>query len=258
MQNRAFYFTLIICLLACQAFTQDNLNENCNNSPPPLITVTGKASVRVQPDKVQVTVGIDQRAKTVKQVQEDVDGKSSKIISYLKQNGVEDRDVQTSHINLNPFYSYEKTQAGSTEVDFYTATKSLTFVLRDISKFEKVLSGLYEIGVNTVNGIAFQVENQEAARQAAKRKATGHARKIAESLTEGLGVSVGKVYSLNDQTFDSHVFPIVYAPIMVKRGTGDSETAISGGEVEITATVGVSFRVGNQGQFQFQKDESWW
>ena len=235
---------LILFALVFQAWAQVTPIED--DSRTPLVSVNGKGRVRVRPDFVEITVGIDQRGKTVKQLQDDVDAKSASIISYLKRNGVKDRDVQTSQVNLSPYYSYTGSEYGSTQVDFYTATKSVTFVLRDISRYEKVLSGLYKLGVNTVSGINFKVDDAQAQKQEAKRRAVAQARKIAEALTEGLNVTVGKVYSLDDQTYDTQVFPIVYAPLEFRRS--GSDTTIAGGEVEVTATVAVSFQLMNEQQ----------
>lgn len=232
------FLCLILLVFVCQG--TEILDEKKKDSRPSLVNVMGKGRVRVPPDQVEITVGITQRAKTVEQVQDDVDSTSANIIAYLKEIGVEDRDMKTTMVCLNPSYIYTGYQYSTTEVDFYSATKSVTFIYRDVSQFESVLTGLYGIGVNTVNSISFKVEDVQEQRKEAKRRAVGQARKIAETLTEGLDhVTVGGVYSVNDQTYDNEYFPVVYAPVV------GCDTTLSGGEVEITAIVNIAFYLVN-------------
>jgi len=253
--TKSFPILILFLGLACQVLAQEEAPTDTIVTPvsqpavvpdpdlPPLVIVTGRGRVRALPDQVQVTVGIEERAKTIDELQDSVDTKSADIISYLQDNGVEDKDIQTSYVNLSPGYSDVGTEYGSTEIDYYTATKSLTVTIRDISSFDSILSGLYKVGVNSVSGISFNVEDLQAQKQEAKKRAVAKAREIANALTEGLNVSVGAVYQVNDQTYDNPVLPIVYAAADSDSQGGDA--SVAGGEVEITATVSVSFLINN-------------
>jgi len=235
----SYKLPIVILFLSLSCCT---LAQNNSSNLPPLVSVNGRGRVRAQPDKVIFTVGIQQRAETVEELQSEVDEVSSDIIAYLKDNGVEDKDIQTSYVNLSPYYSSLGTEYGSTEVDFYTATNSLTVTLRNISNFDSILSGLYGVGVNSVSGITFDVEDLQEQQQEAKRRAVAQAREIAEALTEGLNVTVGNVYSVTDQSYDSTPIPIYFATAADIEG-GDS--SVAGGEVEVSQTVSVAFLINN-------------
>jgi len=251
MKQRTFIFSLLFFALACQTYSQRIPVPTPTpisppyllNSPPALVNVQGKGRVRIAPDQVEVTVGISERGNTVQEVQSKVDRVSSNIIAYLKRNGVEDRDIQTTTVSLYPYYN--DTQGDGTQRPlFYTATKQITFVLRRISNSEKVLAGLYDLGVNTVYGIQFKLEDDEEAKQEAKRRAVASAKEIAEALTEGLNVRVGDVYSVNDQTYDTIYYPVVYGPVDSR--TGGSTASIARGVVEVSAVVSVSYYISGQ------------
>jgi uncharacterized protein YggE len=231
---------ILVLSFACFVLTQDT--EEPNPDLPPLVSVTGSGRVRAVPDKVVFNVGVQQRAKTVEEVQNLVDSASADIINYLQDNGVDDKDVQTSYVSLSPYYTQTGTEYGSTDVDFYTATNSLTVTLRNISRFDSILSGLYEAGVNSVDSISFDVEDLQAQKQEAKRRAVAQAREIADALTEGLNVTVGNVYSVSDNDYNSPPVPIYFATAADIEG-GDS--SVAGGEVEISQTVSVSFLIQN-------------
>jgi len=250
MKQRSFIFSLLFFALACQTWSQRIPTPTPTpisppyllNSPPALVNVQGRGRVRIAPDQVQVTVGISERANTVQEVQNEVDTVSSNIIAYLKRNRVEDRDIQTTTVSLSPFYN-DTNGDGTQRPLFYDASKQITFVLRRVSRFERVLAGLYDLGVNTVYGIQFKLEDDEEAKQEAKRRAVASAKEIAEALTEGLNVSVGDVYSVNDQTYDTEYYPVVYGPL--DSSTSGSATSIARGVVEVSAVVSVSYYISN-------------
>jgi len=236
MFKKLSIFVLVLGF-ACFVMTQDT--EQPNPDLPPLVSVTGRGRVRVQPDKVVFNVGVQQRGDTVEEVQDKVNSAAADIIAYLNDNGVDEKDVQTSYVSLSPYYTTTGAEYGSTAVDFYTATNTLTVTLRNVSQFDSLMSGLYEAGVNSVDNISFEVDDQQAQKQEAKRLAVAQAREIADALTEGLNVTVGDVYSVSDQDYDTPPVPIYFATAE----SGDS--SIAGGEVEISQTVSVSFLIEN-------------
>ena len=247
MKQRTFIFSLILFTFACQAWAQrlppidpsPITPPYLQNGPPALVNVQGNGRVRVPPDQVEVTVGITQRANTVAAVQSQVDTVSANIIAYLKRNGVEDRDIQTTVVSLYPFYN-DTTGDGQVRPVFYTASKSITFTLRNVARFDRVLAGLYGVGANTVSGVTWKLDDPQEAKQEAKRRAVAQAQEIAEALTDELDVSVGDVYSVNDQTHDNQYYPVVYGAADFR---GSSGSSVARGVVEVTATVSVSYYI---------------
>ena len=219
---------------------------------PALITVTGSGESKGEPDEVSVTVGIQLRDKSVQQVSNETDSRASAVIAYLKSEGVDDSDIQTSYVTLQPYYSYTGSEAGQTSPDYYTAQQSLTFALKDLSAYDRIMTGLYDAGINSVSDISFKIENVEARKQEARKKAVANAKKIATTLTTGLGAKVGRVYTVSESTTDGSNQPPIfyYAAASLAAGSASNEgsnsgPSISGGEVTITSTVTVSFYIIN-------------
>ena len=69
---------------------------------PPLVNVSGVGEVRVQPTEVVVSLGVETREKTLEAARTETDKKAAAIISYLKKQGVEERNIQTSYVTLQP------------------------------------------------------------------------------------------------------------------------------------------------------------
>ncbi|WP_299701201.1 SIMPL domain-containing protein [uncultured Pontibacter sp.] len=207
---------------------------------PPLISVNGIGEVKLPPDEVVISLGVEMREKTLEQARKQTDSKAAAIIAYLRKQGVDAKDIQTSYVNLQPIYS--SNQFGKAEPDFYMAQKTMTVVIKKLDKFDALLSGLYENGVNRIDDIAFRVSNIEKHQVEARKRAVADAKQKANALTNELGAKVGKVYSISEHT------PIIsprmdYAKVAMdmEMAQGGGGPSIAGGQVTVTSNVNVSF-----------------
>lgn len=228
---------LLLCLLLTAVFTTQ---AQQGAVLPPLVNVSGTGEVRVQPTEVVVNLGVETRAKTLDAARKETDSKAAAIISYLKKQGVDAKDVQTSFVTLRPVYT--SGEYGRTSPDFYMAEKSMTVTIRKMNKYDEILAGLYDVGVNQVNGVQFQVTDLEKYKAQARKKAVANAKEKANMLTSELGAKIGRVYSINESTSNGGPRPM-YKMAVMESAAYDSATGptIAGGEVLITSTVEVSF-----------------
>ncbi len=70
----------------------------------PKITVNGEAVVKVQPDQIIITFGIetsDSNIMVAKQKNNDI---MKKAIVVIKESGIEDKDIQTDYLSIEPRY----------------------------------------------------------------------------------------------------------------------------------------------------------
>ncbi|NEM99033.1 SIMPL domain-containing protein [Pontibacter burrus] len=212
---------------------------------PPLVNVNGIGEVRVQPDQVILSMGVEVREKTLDQARKQVDAKAATIIAYLKKQGVSEKDIQTSYMSVYPIYN--SGEYGRTTPDFYTAQKTMTVLVRKLNKFDDLMSGLYSAGVNRVEGVQFKVADIEKYRVEARKKAVNDAKQKATALTTELGAKVGRVYSINESTNGGRPIPMYAEAAMMKTmdSAGADGPSIAGGEVVVTSTVSVSFIIEN-------------
>jgi uncharacterized protein len=207
---------------------------------PPLISVNGVGEVKLPPDEVVISLGVEMREKTLEQARKQTDSKAAAIIAYLRKQGIDAKDIQTSYVNLQPIYTGG--EYGKAAPDFYMAQKTMTIVVKKLNKFDELLSGLYDNGVNRIDGISFRVSDMEKHRAEARKKAVADAKQKANALTSELGAKVGKVYSINE--FTSNGSPrIGYAKtaMMDMEMAQDGGPSIAGGQVTVTSNVSVSF-----------------
>jgi len=119
-----------------------------------------------------------------------------RVIAALKRAGIEDRDIQTSSISLNPEYRYPDNQ--SPQLVAYTASNQVTVRFRDIRNSGKVLDALVAEGANQINGPTMTIERPETALDEARSKAIANGRARADLYARALGMRVVRVVSVSE------------------------------------------------------------
>ncbi|MCC9167231.1 SIMPL domain-containing protein [Pontibacter harenae] len=231
MKKKPFIFLFALLLFAFRVNAQQQV-------APPLVSVNGVGEVMVKPTEVVVSLGIEEREKTLDAVRKLTDKKAAAVINYLRKQGLDSKHVQTSFVTLNPIYN--NGEFSRTTPDFYVAQKSMTITIKQIDKYDQILAGLYEVGVNRVDGVSFQVSDLEKYKTEARKKAILQAKQKAIALTSELGAKVGRVYAIDEGSSDM--------PRPLLRGKMESMSydaaqgpSIASGELVVTSSVNVSF-----------------
>ena len=125
-----------------------------DDAPGRTITVIGTADVMVAPDEVHITVGVETRNSNFQQAKSENDEISAKIIELARKYGIEQKYVQSDYIRTYPCYQYEK-YTETSRVSYYVVQKRIVIKLKDIGKFEQLLSELSDSGAAMIQNIEF-------------------------------------------------------------------------------------------------------
>lgn len=227
-----FILLLFVCTLLQAQAQQQQL--------PPLVSVSGVGEVRVPPTEVVVNLGVETRGNTLNAARNETDKRAAAIIRYLKKQGVDAKDIQTSYVTLQPMYGGR--EYTRTVTNGYMAQKNMTVTIKRLNKFDEILSGIYEAGANHVHGIQFQVSDLDRLMAEARKKAVADATQKATALTSELNAKVGRVYAIQEGGSSGGHRPM-YKAAMMESAAYDAVAGptIAGGEVVVTANVDVSF-----------------
>ena len=237
MNKIIFTLGLLFFCLACQTKADDN----DESEHPALISVTGSGQVNVQPTEAVVSIGVEKRNPSVQTVRMEVDEITSNIIVYLKEQQIADEDIQTSYLTIYPYYS-DNDNSQNVVPDYYVGQKGMTFVLKDLTNYDNIMSGLYDLGLNRVDGVIFTTPNQNDNAIEAKRRAVANARETASAIAGELGVSLGAVSSVSDASYGVPVFTTAALAEDSSAGAG-SGPSISGGSLTYGASITVAFEI---------------
>jgi uncharacterized protein YggE len=182
----------LVLVLALVAWT----DSQPSTQAPRLVTVTGDAEVRVIPDEVILTLGVETWDKNLEVAKSQNDRIVANVLSLATEHGIEPQHVQTDYVSIEPRYRngyYE-------ERDFigYFVRKTIVVTLRDLSLFENMLSDALQAGVNYVHGIEFRTTELRAHRDEARALAIKAAQEKATALAGELGQSVGDPQAIQE------------------------------------------------------------
>ena len=186
MKTRLILALAVTALSALPAFSQQS-------QPPPQISVSGSAEVKVAPDEIYLRLGVETRDANLEVAKKQNDERVARALAFLKSKGVADKDVQTDFISIEPGYD----DRSSWKVEMYVVRKSIEVKLKDIKGFEAILAGLLTSGVNNVHGMELRTSELRKHRDTARAMAIKAAREKADALAAELGVKRGKVYAVN-------------------------------------------------------------
>lgn len=164
---------------------------------PRLITVTGDAEVRVVPDEVILTLGVETWDKDLSLAKTQNDDIVGRVLARVLELGVELQHVQTDYVNIEPRYRHGTYD----EADFigYFVRKTIVIKLKDLSKFERLLAETLDLGANYVLGIQFLTTELRKHRDEARGLAIRAAQEKASALAGELGEKVGAPRTIYEQ-----------------------------------------------------------
>jgi uncharacterized protein YggE len=201
------------------------------------ISATGEVT-RV-PDVAVISAGVVTRSPTATGSIQEAADRMSKVLAALKRAGIEDRDIQTSSVSLNPEYRYVENQPP--QLVGYTASNQLTVRFRDIRNSGKILDALVSQGANQINGPNLTIDKPDAALDEARAKAAAAGRARAELYARGLGMRVVRVVSVSEGGGNYPVPPP--RPMVMEARAMAPATSIEPGEQKLEVTLAMTFEL---------------
>ena len=198
-RNRTLVFSISAILAALSLVTP--VAAAPDGPAPRTITVTGDAEVKVPPDQVILTLGVETWDKVLATAKQRNDEILTRTLKVAEDHGVAPQHIQTDYMSIEPRYSSDTYEPR----DFvgYFVRKTIVITLKDITAFEDLLSDALEAGVTHVHGIEFRTSELRKHRDAARSLAIGAAREkaiaLAGELDQGVGRPTDMGVSLQDQ-----------------------------------------------------------
>ncbi|WP_281633164.1 SIMPL domain-containing protein [Flavobacterium luteolum] len=203
----------------------------------PLINVNGEGKVKVAPDQVCISASVETKGNNAKDVKKQNDEKMDAVLKFIKKMNIPTADFKTKQVALNPQYDYEKKKTS------YNATQTVEIVVKDLAKYDELMEGLVQQGINRIDKVSFETSKLAQYESEARKLAMKDAKTKAEEYVSVLGQKVGKAFTISDNSQIYRPQPM-YAAMRMKEADsmgGAANETLAIGEIEITANVSVSF-----------------
>lgn len=230
-------FKLVSLIALCQLCSAQ---ETCPR--PRLISVVGSAEINVAPDEAILSLGVESRDKLLSIAKSQNDARVKKVLTVAHVAGVEEKYIQTSALQLSPDYSDEKVP----RLLGYQVSETIAITLKDLSKYEGLITQLLEAGVNRVDGVSFQVGEPRKYRDEARMKAIVAAKEKATAMAKELGQAVGKPWDVSEEGDDRDKLSVISGLANARYaggGDGTTESTVAPGRVTVRASIRISFQL---------------
>jgi len=246
LMNIAINFRYLIVIVV--AFCALNLSVTSvadDDAMVPRILVTGEGSTDLAPDMAVLALTVSRQAETARSALDANSSAMNEVLSAMKAEGIEARDLQTSGFSIQPNYFHPPKQpSGKREpprIIGYTVRNSLTVRVRDISSVGNILDKSVSLGVNEGGNIRFTNDDPSDAITQARVKAVKNAILKANTLAEAAGVKTGKLLQISEQSFNPRPMPMARAEMSGARLA--SAVPVTAGENSYRVTVNISFAI---------------
>lgn len=203
------------------------------------ISVTGEATMQLEPNMAEVRIGVVTEGKNVRAIKLDNDKRLRAIFNALEVIGIQKKHIKTSNVQISPAYEYT---SGQRNLVKYQMSNTITVTVTNLSTIEVVINEAVESGGNTLDNISFSHSDEDKLRDSLRVQAAHNARALAEALAGALEAKVLRAISIKANTSPSYNDGFVLRGARAMSMSAES-TPVSGGTLDLSATVDVIFEI---------------
>lgn len=224
--------------------------------PQPSLHVQAQSWVEVEPDKATLNARLwentpalstleESDSSALSDARERLERRASELIAKMETAGLERNAINAGSLNVYPEHIQgPRNEDGEHETLQRTRLeRPITVELTDLDQLSEVLDALIDAGVNSLDGVQFDLQDRDAATDEALAKALDKAQHKANLMADRLDTELGHV-----QRIEETQSPIFQPRMMAMRAESDTVGSQSGaasdyspGTIRIDAGVSVEW-----------------
>lgn len=165
---------------------------------PASIVVGATAEIRVVPDRAELSIAVESRARTAAAASSETSRIQAAVLEAIRRQGVAAAQLQTRSVQVTPEYEYPR-EGGRPTLTGYVARNEIAVTLSDLSKVGPVIDAALGQGATNVAGPRLTIANPDSARREALDAAVRKAMADAQVMARAASVRVGRVLELSTQ-----------------------------------------------------------
>lgn len=208
----------------------------------PVIELSVFESVTTAPDIVTIGAGVNTEAPTAVEALRQNSEKMRNVIDRIKALGVDEEDIQTTGINLNARFDYDRTNQRQV-FRGYQVSNRVSVKLREIDETGEVLDALVVAGANDLSGPSFSIEDDEAAKDEARSRAVERAQKRAQSYAEMVGYGGVRVLAISEAIRASGPMPPMVSRDAIMVTGARANAPVQPGQVSTGVSITIKYEM---------------
>ena len=212
-------------------------------SQGPVVSLGVTENVTLDPDIANLSAGVTTVAPTAVEAMRQNARAMTRVIDRIEALGIDEDDIQTSGINLNPDYEYNQSTRQQ-EFRGYRVMNRVNVKVRDIDETGEVLDALVEVGATDIGGIGWDVDDPAPAVEQARQQAFATGRERAMNYARLSGYSDIRLLEVSENVVNTR--PMAMNEQIVVTGASISRSAptpVRPGQVQAGITVNFTWEL---------------
>jgi uncharacterized protein len=203
---------------------------------PPTISVTGTGLANGLPDQCRVLISLNHMAETAADALTAIAESSTTAIAALADIEIEQCEVRTVGLSVQDFFDQAQQK-----VTAHVGSYQLEVIVRPIDDAGGVLGSLSSAVGDAlqIRGISLTIADPEPLKSAARRLAIQDAKRRAAEIADEMGVQLGAVLSIQDQSGG----PVGFVQTAALPMKMSSNVPIEAGSVSTTSAVTLTYAI---------------
>lgn len=244
--------TILICVTLIWATTYYVSHSSRNSTSPGslgteitrAIQVNGEGKVYGKPDIFKIQVSVSEIAQTTKEAQKKLNEGTKKVLDALKNNQIDDKDIQTIEISVSQEIEWNNTMR---KVIGQRATQRFLVTVRniqkDIERSGNVIDSLTLINGVEIGSMQFDIDDKTSLFTSARELAFKKADQKANELAKLGGLKLSKPVSIKETNQAPYYSPFQNAYLGKAADSMESSTYIPSGQIEIVVDLEISYEI---------------
>jgi len=174
----------------------------------PVVELSVSETVKAQPGLATIGAGVSTDAPTAVAAMRRNAVEMDAVIKRIKSLGVDADDIQTTGINLNARYDYDRTSQKQV-FRGYSASNRVSVILRDVAKTGEVLDALVAAGATDLSGPQFSIDDDTAAKAQARKAAMDRAQGQAMEYATWAGYTGVRLLEVSESISGNQPMPMM-------------------------------------------------
>ena len=217
--------SLALCLASITAAGCAGAHPGASSSDR-TATVHGSATIRLVPDRVAFSVGVETRGASVSEAFRTNGNTVKSVLDALRKKGVDSKEIQTSDLDMSGVVVKGRTVG-------YRVSNLVTVTLENPDRVGDLLQVAVIAGANQVGGPRFSLSDAARSRKEGLDLAFANARSKAETLASLSHLTLGPVIAVSDDsrvadgTLLHNLRSLGYASEALQSGTNEQTFNVS-------------------------------
>ncbi|GAB4235127.1 MAG: hypothetical protein Tsb0021_14620 [Chlamydiales bacterium] len=207
------------------------------------LIVEGQAKLSFPADRASITVGAVTEDPDVTKAQQENNKKIAKLTNALNEMGFPKTDYETSQFIITPKYLNPSKEHQDSpklpQISSYEVRNLIRIQTDNFAQLMDLISKATQLGVNVIEDISFSLKNPTEAQNQAIKAAIRQARTFAQAAAEASESTLGEITEI--RVSPSSIFPRMAQSQRYMLATSAYETAIHPGDVEVNASVTITY-----------------